>query len=346
MVQNPKTPNRAPKVVDVARLAGVSTATVSRVLNDPNKVSEATREAVLAAVKKTGYRINRAARNLRTNSTRSILALVPNLSNPFFSNILSGLERALNAEDYSLLITDSGDGPLTAVQMDRLIAAGQADGLIVLDGSITQADFAEVQANNPSCPMVFACEWVNDVNCPSVRADNSGGVANLVDHLWENGHRRFGHVMGPATNVLSLARRNAFVARVAELGGETRNPWILPGDFSIEAGRDAARAICEMTDAPTAWICASDQIAFGLISGLTRAGVTVPADVSVAGFDNIEMTEVFNPPLTTIHQPRNKMGDQAAHSILDLVRGQENSNQIHTLPVHLVARESTGPARR
>jgi len=346
MVQKAKTTNRAPKVVDVARLAGVSTATVSRVLNDPEKVSQNTREAVLAAVKETGYRINRAARNLRTNSTRSILALVPNLSNPFFSNILSGLERALNAEDYSLLVTDSGDARLTPDQMDRLIAAGQADGLIVLDGSISQADFAEVQANNPSCPIVFACEWVNDVNCPSVRADNVGGVATLVDHLWENGHRRFGHVMGPTTNVLSTVRRDAFVTRVSELGGETRNPWILQGNFSIDAGRAAAEAISEMSDRPTAWICASDQIAFGLISGLTRAGINVPDDASVAGFDNIEMTEVFNPPLTTIHQPRNKMGHQAAQSILELIRGQENRAQVHILPVQLVNRESTGPAPR
>lgn len=346
MAEKTKTQHSAPKVVDVARLAGVSTATVSRVLNDPEKVSQATREAVLAAVKETGYRVNRAARTLRTNSTRSVLALVPNLSNPFFSNILSGLERELNAEGYSLLVTDSGEGPLTAAQMDRLIAAGQADGVIVLDGSIAQADFTRVQTNNPSCPVVFACEWVDDVMCPSVRADNMGGVAALVDHLWQNGHRRFGHVTGPATNVLSTVRRAAFAARVTELGGAIHDDWIVKGDFSIDAGRAAAEAILAMPDAPTAWICASDQIAFGLISGLTRAGVKVPEEVSVAGFDNIEMTEVFNPPLTTIHQPRNKMGHQAARSILDLIRGQENSAQVHILPVDLVARDSTGPAPR
>lgn len=346
MAEKTKTQHSAPKVVDVARLAGVSTATVSRVLNDPEKVSQATREAVLAAVKETGYRVNRAARNLRTNSTRSVLALVPNLSNPFFSNILSGLERELNAEGYSLLVTDSGEGPLTAAQMDRLIAAGQADGVIVLDGSIAQTDFTRVQTNNPSCPVVFACEWVDDVMCPSVRADNMGGVAALVDHLWQNGHRRFGHVTGPATNVLSTVRRAAFATRVAELGGDIHDDWIVKGDFSIDAGRAAADTILAMKDAPTAWICASDQIAFGLISGLTRAGVKVPEEVSVAGFDNIEMTEVFNPPLTTIHQPRNKMGHQAARSILDLIRGQENSAQIHILPVDLVARDSTGPAPR
>ncbi|MGR3714331.1 MAG: LacI family DNA-binding transcriptional regulator [Shimia sp.] len=334
-----------PKVVDVARLAGVSTATVSRVLNDPSKVTQTTRDAVLAAVKETGYRVNRAARNLRTNTSRSILALVPNLSNPFFSNILSGLERELNAEDYSLLVTDSGDAGLTADQMDRLIAAGQADGLIVLDGSITASDVAEVQDNNPSCPMIFACEWVNDVNCPSVRADNVGGVQILVDHLWQNGHRRFGHVTGPAANILSNVRRTAFEQRVQELGGEIRPSWVVQGDFSIAAGGRAADTILDMTDAPTAWICASDQIAFGLIAGLTRGGIEVPTQVSVTGFDNIEMTEVFNPPLTTIHQSRNKMGQQAARSILELIRGQTgNSPQVHILPVHLVDRESTGAA--
>ncbi|WP_270725582.1 LacI family DNA-binding transcriptional regulator [Shimia sp. Alg240-R146] len=346
MEEKPKSPRTAPKVVDVARIAGVSTATVSRVLNDPDKVSQTTRDAVLAAVKETGYRVNRAARNLRTNSSRAILALVPNLSNPFFSNILSGLERELNAQDYSLLVTDSGDAPLTSDQMDRLISAGQADGLIVLDGSISQADFARVQANNPSCPVVFACEWVEDVKCPSVRADNLGGVQKLVDHLWENGHRRFGHVMGPASNVLAQVRRDAFQSRVQELGGDMREEWTIPGDFSIDAGRAAAERVGAMTEAPTAWICASDQIAFGLIAGLTRAGINVPNDVSVAGFDNIEMTEVFNPPLTTIHQSRNQMGHSAARAILELIRGQKNDAEIYILPVHLVDRDSTGPAPR
>ncbi|KPA20378.1 HTH-type transcriptional repressor CytR [Shimia sp. SK013] len=343
MAEKQKSPRTTPKVVDVARIAGVSTATVSRVLNDPEKVSQTTRDAVLAAVKETGYRVNRAARNLRTNSSRSILALVPNLSNPFFSNILSGLERELNAEDYSLLVTDSGDALLTSDQMDRLISAGQADGLIVLDGSISRSDFATVQADNPSCPVVFACEWVEDVKCPSVRADNVGGVQKLVDHLWENGHRRFGHVMGPASNVLAQVRRDAFMSRVQELGGETRQNWILAGDFSIAAGRAAADQIGVMRDTPTAWICASDQIAFGLISGLTRAGFNVPTDMSVTGFDNIEMAEVFNPPLTTIHQSRNQMGHSAARTMLELIRGQKSDARVHILPVHLVDRDSTGP---
>ncbi|SMP33575.1 LacI family DNA-binding transcriptional regulator [Shimia sagamensis] len=338
---------RKPKVIDVARLSGVSTATVSRVLNDPAVVSEATREAVLAAVKQTGYRVNRAARSLRTNTSRTILALVPNLSNPFFSNILSGLERELSAADYSLLITDSGDAKLTADHIQRYVAAGQADGLIILDGGVDLQQLEVVQSAAPTVPIVFACEWVEGFKGASVRADNAGGIRMLVDHLWQLGHRKFGHVSGPDTNVLSHYRQRAFEQHVVDLGGELRPEWILPGDFSIAAGKHAAAQVINMPEKPTAWICASDQIAFGLIAGLTEAGVRVPADVSVTGFDNIEMTEVFNPPLTTIHQHRNKMGNEAARRLLAQLHDYETEvNTPTVMPVYLVERQSTGPVSK
>ena len=335
-----------PKVVDVARLAGVSTATVSRVLNDPSVVSEATREAVLKAVKETGYRVNRAARNLRTNTSRTVLALVPNLSNPFFSNILSGLERELSAADYSLLVTDSGDVDLTAEQIQRYIAAGQADGLVILDGSIELSELQIVQSLMPPVPIVFACEWVEGFTGPSVRADNEAGIRMLVQHLWQQGHRTFGHVAGPDTNVLSHRRQSAFELAVRDCGGEIRRDWMLPGDFSIAAGKVAAAHVAAMQDGPTAWVCASDQIAFGLSAGLHEAGIKVTADVSVTGFDNIEMTEVFNPPLTTVHQHRNKMGNEAARRLLQLLQGGQTHIDVPTvMPVYLVDRNSTGPVR-
>jgi LacI family repressor for deo operon, udp, cdd, tsx, nupC, and nupG len=336
----------APKVIDVARLAGVSTATVSRVLNNPDKVTKSTRDAVLEAVKATGYQVNRAARNLRTNKTKTVLALVPNLANPFFSNILSGLERELNAADYSLLVTDSGDAGLSASGIERWITAGQADGLILLDGSVPLSDMQKVSSDNPNCKLVFACEWVEGFDCPSVRADNEGGIGLLVDHLWDLGHRFFGHVKGPEDNILSKYRASAFEHHVREKGGVVRPEWMLDGDFSIVSGAAAAEQILKMPATPTAWVCASDQIAFGLISTLLRAGVNVPGDVSVTGFDNIEMTEVFNPPLTTIHQHRNKMGQMAAQCMLELLNEREAEGSVENpnlMPVYLVARESTGP---
>jgi len=275
------------------------------------------------------------------------LALVPNLSNPFFSNILSGLERELSAADYSLLVTDSGHVQLTADQIHRYIAAGQADGLVILDGSIDLNELEMVQSAMTPVPIVFACEWVEGFAGPSVRADNEAGIRMLVQNLWQQGHRKFGHVAGPDINVLSHRRRDAFEQAVQDCGGETQTCWMLPGNFSIAAGKEAAARVAVMRDGPTAWICASDQIAFGLIAGLTEAGIKVPEDVSVTGFDNIEMTEVFNPPLTTIHQHRNKMGNEAARCLLQLLRGGKPSIAVPTvMPVYLVERKSTGPARK
>lgn len=332
---------------DVARVAKVSTATVSRALSNPEVVSESTRRRVSAAVEMTGYRINRAARNLRTQRAHSVLVLLPDLANPFFSTILEGISRTLSKQGYSMLIAstkqvhDSGD------RLIDYLDDARADGMIILDGGLDPQVVAQLENVPQQGRIIFACEWVENADFPSVRCENRQGARMAVQHLYDLGHRKIAHVTGPKGNVLMHSRKDAFVSEVARLQLELRPEWIIAGDFSLAAGCLAAKAWIEMTDRPTAVFCASDQLAMGFIAELSRHGFVVPRDVSVMGFDDIDLAQQFIPPLTSIRQDRLVIGETAAKMLMAEIKSSddEQPEPVTVLPVSLVTRGSTAAVK-
>lgn len=322
-----------PKISDVARIAGVSTATVSRALSNPGLVSEDTRAAVQAAVEATGYRLNLAARNLRHRRTGGIVALVPNLANPFFAQILSGIAAVLGPAGYNLLIADTSTAG--AETLLDYAEPSRADGLIVLDGGLPAA---ALQGR----PVVEACEWVPGLTAPRVKIDNRAAAGLAVGHLAELGHRRIGHVTGPRGNVLTEARLGGTADRLAARGLPFPAEAIYPGDFSLESGRAAAALWLDQPrdSRPTALFFASDAMACGFIGEVQRHGLAVPRDVSVVGFDDIELIAHIAPPLTTIRQPRALIGKLAAERMLARLRGETGEDDT-IVPVELVIRAST-----
>ncbi|SHG85373.1 LacI family DNA-binding transcriptional regulator [Cognatishimia maritima] len=336
------------RIQDVAREAGVSTATVSRALSNPDMLTKSTREAVFQAIEKTGYRVNQAARNLRKQRAGAVLILVPNLANPFFSQILSGINSVLAESEYSVLIADSSaerqKGKLAEYFLDSRV-----DGMISLDGDLKQDELQRFDQGAGKGRIVFACEWVPDGNYPSVRVDNAMGAQLAVRHLYDLGHRKIAHVTGPESNVLTKERREGMLAERQRLGLETRPEWIIRGDFSVRSGQDAAKRIFAMEDRPTAVFCASDEVAFGLVSGLRAKGLRVPEDISVVGFDDIELAEVFVPSLTTVRQDRHRIGARAAEMLLARLGPNAPADLScdttpEVLEVELVARSSTSRA--
>jgi LacI family repressor for deo operon, udp, cdd, tsx, nupC, and nupG len=333
---------KGPKIQDVASVAGVSTATVSRTLSNPDLVSDKTRKAVLEAVEKTGYRINRAAQNLRKRQAGAILVLLPDLGNPFFSQILSGIESVFATSDLSVLIADT-----TGIKQDQLTSYfldTRADGVILLDGGIPGAVLEELAQTTPENRIVFACEWKPDTTLPSIRSDNRGGARQAVDHLVKLGHKKIGHIAGPRSNVLTKERLAGFQAAMANWDLPVNPEWIVDGgDFSLDAGAQAARQFIEMDERPTALFCGSDLIAMGLISELHKRGVSVPNDMSVVGFDDIEIADRFIPSLTTIRQNRTQLGVLAATTLMDLLsgRGAATKNPVQLIDVLLIKRGST-----
>jgi len=344
---------KAARIQDVARAAGVSTATVSRALSSPELLSESTRKLVLEAVRSTGYRANKAARTLRTQKAGAVLVLVPNLGNPFFSKILASLSDVFMGTDYSVLIADTEEHPPSDRNLVDYFRDSRIDGMISLDGALTAQEMRDFHEHGVADRIVFACEWVSDPAVPSVRSDIIKGARVAVRHLHELGHRKIAHVIGPEDNVLSHARRQGALEAFSQLGLPMEPRWMIRGDFSLECGRAAARRILAMDDRPTAVCCSSDQVAFGLVSTLTSEGVKVPEDISVVGFDDIELSEYYVPALTTVRQNRAALGERAATLLMERLSPppadtdpkKTSAGTLVMVDVELVARASTAPPR-
>ncbi len=331
------------KISDLARIAKVSTATVSRTLNKPETVAKETRDAVLKAAEQTGYRMNLAARNLRRQRTGAVVILVPNLGNPFFSEILAGIESTLASNDLSVLMVDTQQSKTRPETIFDYLHHSRADGIISLDGSLPSDLLRANQVATNSIPIVFACEWHEELQFPSIRADNEQGCQLAIEHLVSLGHRKIGYISGPGYNVLTPTRLSGTIAAMKSLDVEVVDKWFYDGDFSLDAGAAVAEIWLNQSDRPTAIFCANDEVAMGLISELYRHGVEVPNELSVVGFDDIDIAARYVPSLTTISQPRPSLGAKAAELLIARIDQPENRDGSHLelLEVKLVAREST-----
>lgn len=320
---------------------------MSRTLSNPDLVSEATKVKVAKAVTKTGYRINRAARNLRTQRAHSVLVLLPDLSNPFFSTILQGISAHLSRRGYSMLIASTQQVHSSGESLIDYLDDARADGMIILDGGLDK-EVVKLLKNAPKAKRIlFACEWVEGADFPIVRSENRKGTIKAVNHLYELGHRKIAHVTGPVTNVLVHTRKEAFISEIEALELSLKPEWIISGDFSLAAGCAAAIAWIALSDRPTAVFCSSDQLALGFIAELSRQGFRVPDEVSVMGFDDIDNAEQFIPPLTSVRQDRLLLGETAASMLMARLESPDKKSQEHSaiVPVSLIVRESTAPPK-
>jgi len=334
--QNKKT---NPTVQDVARAARVSTATVSRALSTPDRVSKETRNKVAKAVEQTGYVLNHAARNLRRRDTGAIVALVPDIGNSHFSNILQGIETACAEKNLKVLIADTRKPTMSRSNLSDFFSKNNCDGIVILDGHFS---ISGIRASNPTLPpIVTAGEWSDTPEVPIVVVNNLHGAEMAVSHLLDLGHTHIGHVTGLLTHKPGRDRHEGFRTTLSGVGLNPAQAWVFEGNYTLEAGRTAALAWLKLPQRPTAVFCASDRCAFGFISALDEAGVRVPMDVSVVGYDDIDIAGHFVPPLTTIHQPRRAVGEQAANLLLGLLQGQQPKDVCIQLEPWLVVRKST-----
>lgn len=322
------------RLADVARLAGVSASTVSRVLSQPDVVAAPTRQAVMDAVAATGYRINQAARNLRKQRTGVVVALVPNMGNPFFAKILDGMGRELALAGYDLLVADTLDPQGRHRMVQRFLDPSRADGIILLDGMVAPDPLTD---RDGIPPVITACEWIEGAALPRVMLDNREGGRLALAHLRDLGHRRIGVIGGPPDNVLHRHRLEGARSIAADL-------VLFPGDFTLQAGQSAAEAFLAMDPAarPNGIFAFSDEMACAFLASLSRAGLAAPRDVSVIGFDDIELASHLNPALTTIRQPKRDLGRNAARVILDRIEGRPVA-PLTLLAPRLMVRETTGP---
>jgi LacI family repressor for deo operon, udp, cdd, tsx, nupC, and nupG len=335
-----KGPRRNTTIRDVAARAGVSTATVSRALASPDLVRENTRARVVAAIEAIGYTPNIAARNLRARRTRLVLVVVPNISNHFFAEVLRGIDDELVASGYGMIIANLDNRPEREARYVDFAFAGQVDGVLLCGARVPMANGRKM--SDAGLPIATICIAIQGSGLPFVMVDDIEASKRVVEHLYGLGHRRFGYVAGPAGNMNEIGRRRGFMTTLKRLEVDPATAVYWPGNFTLEAGVAAARAFLTSRDRPTAVFAVSDHMAIGFLKTVTAAGVRVPEDVSIVGFDGIDFSAFVTPTLTTIRQPRHEIGRTAARMLLDVMSGSKPPGGVH-LHAPLVLRSSTGP---
>jgi LacI family repressor for deo operon, udp, cdd, tsx, nupC, and nupG len=338
------TRTRQVTLLDVARLAGVSTATVSRALEKPQSVAQTTRARVIEAVAGCGYTPNIVARNLRRQETRLITILLADVTNPFFNEIVRGVEQVARENGYSVLLADSENDPGQENAYGRLLATKRTDGMILLNGRLP-VGLRLPPEESMDAPIVVACEYLPNVDLPTVQIDNIAAAKQLTQHLLQLGHRGIGFITGPVWNVLSRDRLHGYRDAILECGLTFDQALVVNGDFSIRSGIAATESLLNLPSSPTAIFASNDEMAFGAIRAVRDAGLRVPEDISVAGFDDIRFAAFVDPPLTTVRQPGLEIGRRAMALLVKILSGERVADRRMVLPTELIVRGSTAAPR-
>ncbi|MET1031580.1 LacI family DNA-binding transcriptional regulator [Domibacillus tundrae] len=327
------------KMSDVAELAGVSTATVSRVLRSPGEVKEATQKKVYDAIRKLDYQPNMLARNLRINKTGTLLVVAPDLNNLVFSEMIAGIDEEAGKCGYQVLLGNAnGDSKKTEGYIDQL-KQKQVDGLILLSVQLDEKVWQDIADHYP---VVIASDYVEGIQVPTISIDNVACGKQITNHFIQMGHSNIGFIGGTLRASVSRDRLNGYKLALTEAGITIQDSFIEEGDYSIQSGCDLCMKMMNQPNAPTALFCGSDEMAFGAIQALRENGYRVPEDVAVAGFDDIKFSAVMNPALTTIAQPLQKMGKKAMEVLYQLINGHMSSQQQYVIESEFKIRESCG----
>lgn len=327
------------KMKDVAKLAGVSTATVSRVLAGKENINEETRQKVLQAIEQLSYKPNRLARNLRKLESKTIVAVVPDITNMFFFDIIRGIESVAHQNGYHVLLGNTANDINREIDYIELIKEKLADGVILLTARIPVQQIVEIVEE---LPVVLACEYIDGADVPMVTIDNISSARKAVNHLVSLGHRRIGFISGPLQVILSRDRLKGYHQGLHQHNLPIEESLIQEGDFTLESGYRMASRLLALTHPPTAIFAANDEMAIGAIQAIREKGYRVPDDIAVVGFDDIRLATLFDPPLTTVSQPKLEIGSKAAEVLIRILNNEPLERRQIVLEDHLIIRESCG----
>jgi len=334
-------PGRA-TIREIARAAGVSIATVSRVINGRPDVSAGTRETVLRVVREHGFSSNRSARALSGGRTGLVGVTLPIVEAAYFSFILSGAAEALYEQDMRMVLCPTlHQHEREVTLLDRLMH-GTTDGAILTLPEESNAELKALQQTGYSFVVVDPRVQL-DEGLPAVSAAHASGARAVMEHLLSLGHRRIGAITGPPAWMATTERLIGYRAALAASGVLPDTELVHETDFSIESGEAAAAALLDLPEPPTAIFAFNDNIAIGVLRAARARGIRVPADLSVAGFDDSEQAAIVTPALTTVRQPLAEMGRMAVSLLLRLLEHQRVEATSVELATRLVVRDSTAP---
>ena len=331
---------------DIARQAGVSVATVSRVLTKPEVVRPATIEKVKRTIAALDYSPNAVASSLRRRRSENIIVVVPDIHNPFYSGVVQGIENIAHDNGYKVLLGETQHNQERLDRYTSMIAGRGADGLILLGSLLPTVVRDSVTAGRESpIPLVLACERFDGLLSPSVEIDNIAASRLATQHLIDQGHRRIATITGPNGNSLSIDRLQGYRTALRDAKIAFDRKLVAEGNFSIISGYTAMQRLLSLQQRPTAVFCTNDEMAIGAQKAAREAGLKMPQQMSIVGFDNVRFAEYAVPPLTTISQPTIEIGETAMRLMIRVLSASVMAGERAVLPHALVVRSSTAKAR-
>ncbi|MDI3312349.1 MAG: LacI family DNA-binding transcriptional regulator [Thermoanaerobacterium sp.] len=324
-------------IKDVASLAGVAISTASYALNNNPRISNETKEKVLAAARQLNYQPNGIARDLKSNKTNTIGLILSDLSGPFYSELIKGIQDVTIANGYDLIAVSSiGGKNSTAV---KFLKEKRTDGVIVLAHNIDNKLI--INAARKDMPVVLLDRPLDSEYVLNIQVDNEGGAYKAVEHLISLGHNEIIYLSGPNNSYDNLKRFEGYKRALKDNKINFSGRWLYQGNFTKEGGYHAAKVMLLQNDLPDAIFAANDEMAIGAIEAFKQAGVEIGKDIAIVGFDDIQLAEYVNPSLTTVKQPMREMGAMAAQQIFQALNGNFFTEPI-LLQTELIIRESCG----
>ncbi len=331
-----------PTLEDVARRAGVSTATVSRCLNSPDRVVEKTRSRVMQAVRDLGYAPNFGARALAAKRTNTFGAIIPTMENAIFARGIQAFQEELGKHGVTLLVASSSYRQDLEEEQIRTLVARGADALLLIGHDRSPSAYEFLARRR----IPFLISWAYDTSKPhsSIGFDNRAAMHALTERVLDLGHTKLGMISAVrAMNDRARERHQGVIDALADRGFDPDELRIIETPYSIENGAQAFQNLMSGPDRPTAIICGNDVLAAGALSMARKIGLRVPEDVSITGFDDIEIAQIVSPSLTTVHVPHREMGRRAALQLITMRDGDDNESRVR-LEADIRMRESLGPA--
>lgn len=338
-------PRKRPTMKDVAEHAGVSPSTVSYVLNDNGSVSASRRARVLDAMRVLNYTPNESARSLKRRSASAIGLIVPDLANQFFALVSEGVERAAAERDVLVVLCAPEATERPAFHHAKLLQSQRLDGVIYLSGAGAGGSPSLILELAESGPVVLVDERIPGFDLPAVVSNGRRGARELTTYVLEQGHRRLAIIGGPDALWTAEQRLSGYREAIAACGLDPDDVPVYVGDYRQQSGTELAAIALQgpPEERPTVLLCANDLMAFGVLDYCRTAGIRVPEDVSITGFDDLPITSLVTPRLTTVRQPAREMGQRAAMLLFDLLSDEPSGETYEPFPATLQIRDSVVP---
>jgi len=326
---------------EVARRAGVSVSTVSHVVNRTRPVGEATRAAVLAGIREAGLTPAQLARGATAGRTQTLGLAISAISNPYFADVVQGIEAEVARNDLTLLLTDTREDPGRELHAARTFSRRRVDGVLLAASPDAHAALAHLDAQG--VPVVLVDRMVSDAH-DQVGPENVEATVTLVRHLADLGHRRIGFVAGLAGLATTIERHRGYELALRRIGLPLDEELVVDGGSDAEPAREAVHRLLALPDRPTGLVVGNNHMTIGALRALREAGLTVPGDVALVAFDDFEWADLFSPRLTTMAQPGGEMGAEAVRLLLSRLRDPGQPPRSVRLATQLVHRDSCGCA--